>query len=90
MQGGDTWHLPEKTIGGLLPRYHPCQNKGIFIKVRRHANTNFNPYKFRDAMEDAWADQQAENAGLTYISRPITEELICLKKKIQKYTNTRL
>ena len=40
------------------------QNKELFfIKVRRHANTNFNPYKFRDAMEDAWADQQAEECG---------------------------
>ena len=57
--------LTRKDYRWLAAEISPLvQNKELFfIKVRRHANTNFNPYKFRDAMEDAWADQQAEECG---------------------------
>lgn len=40
------------------------ENKELFIyKVREVADRNFNIYKFRDAVEDAWADKQAEECG---------------------------
>lgn len=57
--------LTRKDYRWLAAEISPLvQNKELFfIKVRRHANTNFNPYKFRDAMEDAWADKQAEECG---------------------------
>ena len=39
-------------------------NKELFIyKVRRYANTNFDIYKFRDAVEDAYMDEQAKECG---------------------------
>jgi len=40
------------------------KDKELFIsKVRSHADRNFNIYKFRNAVEDAWADKQAEECG---------------------------
>ena len=41
------------------------RNKEQFIREVRafNTNTNFCPYKFRDAVEDAIADAQAEECG---------------------------
>ena len=57
--------LTRKDYRWLAAEISPLvQNKELFfITVRRHAGTNFNSYKFRDAMEDAWADKQAEECG---------------------------
>lgn len=39
-------------------------NKELFItKVREIAGRNFNQNRFRDAVEDAWADAQADECG---------------------------
>jgi hypothetical protein len=39
-------------------------NKELFItKVKEIAGRNFDQYRFRDAVEDAWADAQADECG---------------------------
>lgn len=57
--------LTRKDYRWLAAEISPLvDNKTLFIKkVRSHANRNFDIYKFRDAVEDAWADQQAEECG---------------------------
>jgi hypothetical protein len=57
--------LTRKDYRWLAAEVSPLvQNKELFFTtVRRHAGKNFDQYKFRDAMEDAWADKQSEECG---------------------------
>lgn len=57
--------LTRKDYRWLASEVSPLvENKELFIyKVRRYANTNFDIYKFRDAVEDAYMDEQAKECG---------------------------
>lgn len=57
--------LTRKHYVWLATEIAPLVNdKETFIKkVKEVASRNFNSYKFRDAVEDAWADARAEECG---------------------------
>lgn len=54
--------LTRKDYRWLASEVSPLvENKELFIyKVRSYADRNFNIYKFRDAVEDAYMDEQAK------------------------------
>jgi hypothetical protein len=61
----DNMALTRKHYRWLASEISPMvENKELFIsKVREMSDRNFNIYKFRDACEEAYLEQQAEDCG---------------------------